>query len=122
MSSLKIGLQLGYWQAQPPDDIIGAAQRAERLGYDTVYTAEAWGSDAFTPLAYIAAHTEKIRLGTSVVQLSARTPTATAMDAHIGPPFPRPRHFGARSLWATSRRGLVRTAFFQALVQNAGVH
>ena len=79
MSSLKIGLQLGYWQAQPPDDIIGAAQRAERLGYDTVYTAEAWGSDAFTPLAYIAAHTEKIRLGTSVVQLSARTPTATAM-------------------------------------------
>lgn len=79
MSSLKIGLQLGYWQAQPPDDIIGTAQRAERLGYDTVYTAEAWGSDAFTPLAYIAAHTEKIRLGTSVVQLSARTPTATAM-------------------------------------------
>ncbi|MCH2185771.1 LLM class F420-dependent oxidoreductase [Myxococcota bacterium] len=79
MSSLKIGLQLGYWQAQPPDDIIGAAQRAERLGYDTLYTAEAWGSDAFTPLAYIAAHTEKIRLGTSVVQLSARTPTATAM-------------------------------------------
>ena len=79
MSSLKIGLQLGYWQAQPPDDIIGAAQRAERLGYDTVYTAEAWGSDAFTPLAYIAAHTEKIRLGPSVVQLSARTPTATAM-------------------------------------------
>ncbi len=79
MSSLKIGLQLGYWQAQPPDDIIGVAQRAERLGYDTVYTAEAWGSDAFSPLAYIAAHTEKIRLGTSVVQLSARTPTATAM-------------------------------------------
>ncbi len=79
MSSLQLGLQLGYWQAQPPNDIIGAAKRAESLGFDAVYTAEAWGSDAFTPLAYIAAHTEKIRLGTSVVQLSARTPTATAM-------------------------------------------
>lgn len=77
--SLKIGMQLGYWQAQPPEDIIGIAQRAESLGYDTLYTAEAWGSDAFNPLAYIAAHTEKIRLGTAVVQLSARTPTATAM-------------------------------------------
>ena len=79
MASLKLGLQLGYWGAQPPDDIVGIAQEAERLGYDSVFTAEAWGSDAFTPLAYIAAHTSKIRLGTAVVQISARTPTATAM-------------------------------------------
>ena len=49
MRSLKLGLQLGYWQAQPPPDIVGAAQEAERLGFDSVYTAEAWGSDAFTP-------------------------------------------------------------------------
>jgi len=81
MSTLKIGLQLGYWQAQPPEDPIGLAQEAERLGFDSVWTAEAWGSDAFTPLAWIGAHTSKIRLGTSVVQLSARTPTATAMAA-----------------------------------------
>jgi F420-dependent oxidoreductase-like protein len=79
MSSLKLGIQLGYWGAQPPEDPVGVAQEAERLGYDSIYTAEAWGSDAFTPLAYIAAHTSKIKLGTSVVQLSARTPTATAM-------------------------------------------
>jgi F420-dependent oxidoreductase-like protein len=79
MSSLKIGLQLGYWQAQPPTDLIGVAQEAERVGYDSIWTAEAWGSDAFTPLAWIGAHTSRIRLGTSVVQLSARTPTATAM-------------------------------------------
>jgi F420-dependent oxidoreductase-like protein len=57
------------------------AQEAERLGYDSAWTAEAWGSDAFTPLAWIGANTSKIRLGTSVVQLSARTPTATAMAA-----------------------------------------
>jgi F420-dependent oxidoreductase-like protein len=79
MSSLNIGLQLGYWQAQPPTDLIGVAQAAESAGYDSIWTAEAWGSDAFTPLAWIGAHTSKIRLGTSVVQLSARTPTATAM-------------------------------------------
>jgi len=77
--SIKLGLQLGYWGAQPPEDPIGIAKEAERLGFDSVYTAEAWGSDAFTPLAYIAAHTSKIKLGTAVVQLSARTPTATAM-------------------------------------------
>jgi F420-dependent oxidoreductase-like protein len=81
MSSLSIGLQLGYWQAQPPPDLIGLAQAAESAGFDSIWTAEAWGSDAFTPLAWIGAHTSKIRLGTSVVQLSARTPTATAMAA-----------------------------------------
>jgi F420-dependent oxidoreductase-like protein len=77
--SLKIGLQLGYWGAAPPADLIGLAKEAESLGYDSIWTAEAWGSDAFTPLAWIGAHTSRIRLGTSVVQLSARTPTATAM-------------------------------------------
>jgi len=79
MSALKLGLQLGYWGAQPPEDPARSAIEAEKLGFDSVWTAEAWGSDAFTPLAYIAAHTSKIRLGTAVVQLSARTPTATAM-------------------------------------------
>jgi F420-dependent oxidoreductase-like protein len=78
---LKLGLQLGYWGAQMPTDLVPLAQEAERLGYDSVWTAEAWGSDAFTPLAWIGAHTSRIRLGTSVVQLSARTPTATAMAA-----------------------------------------
>ncbi len=77
--SLKVGLQLGYWQAQPPQGFLELAIEAEKLGYDCVFTAESWGSDAFTPLAWIGAHTSSIRLGTGVVQLSARTPTATAM-------------------------------------------
>lgn len=76
---MKLGLQLGYWQAQPPEDLVETAREAERLGYDKLFTAEAWGSDAFTPLTWIAAHTSKIKLGTAVVQLSARTPAATAM-------------------------------------------
>ena len=79
--ALRLGLQLGYWQAKPPLGFVQLAQEAERLGYDSVWTAEAWGSDAFTPLAWIGAQTSRIKLGTAVVQLSARTPAATAMHA-----------------------------------------
>jgi F420-dependent oxidoreductase-like protein len=79
MSDLKLGLQLGYWPAAPRPDFVELAQEAERLGYDSVWTAEAWGSDCFTPLAWIGAQTERVKLGTAVCQISARTPTATAM-------------------------------------------
>jgi F420-dependent oxidoreductase-like protein len=71
----------GYWGASPPPDIIAVTQEAERLGFDSVWTAEAWGSDALTPLGWLAGHTTRIGLGTAVVQLAARTPTATAMAA-----------------------------------------
>ena len=54
---------------------------AEKLGVDTVWTAEAWGLDAIAPLAYIAAKTERIRLGTGIMQISARSPSMTAMTA-----------------------------------------
>ena len=78
---MKLGLVWGYWTAQPPDNIVELTREAESVGFDSVWTAESWGSDAFTPLTWIAAHTERIKLGTSVVQLSARTPVATAMAA-----------------------------------------
>lgn len=81
MAKLKLGLQLGYWGALYPANHVQLAQLAEQLGYDSVWTAESWGNDAFTPLAWIGAHTSKIRLGTSVAQLSARTPTSCAMAA-----------------------------------------
>ena len=81
MANLKLGLQLGYWGALYPANHVQLAQQAEELGYDSVWTAESWGNDAFTPLAWIGAHTSKIRLGTSVAQLSARTPTSCAMAA-----------------------------------------
>lgn len=80
-SPVKLGLMWGYWGQLPPPDVIATTQEAERLGFDSVWTAEAWGSDAFTPLAWIASNTSTIRLGTSVVQIAARTPTATAMAA-----------------------------------------
>jgi len=81
MADLKLGLQLGYWSSTPPTGFVALAQEAERLGFDSVWTAEAYGSDALTPLAWIGASTSRIRLGTGVCQLSARTPTATAMAA-----------------------------------------
>ncbi len=79
MSELKLGLQLGYWGALYPASHVELAREAENLGYDSVWTAESWGNDCFTPLAWIGAQTSKIRLGTGVAQLSARTPTACAM-------------------------------------------
>lgn len=81
MKDLKLGLQMGYWGAGPDPRMVEIAQEAERLGYDAVFTAEAWGSDVFTPLAWIGAHTSRIRLGTGIAQISARSPTATAMAA-----------------------------------------
>ena len=72
---------MGYWSAGPPAGALEAIKEADRLGFDSVWTAEAYGSDALTPLAWWGAHTERIRLGTGIVQLSARTPAATAMAA-----------------------------------------
>lgn len=78
---MKLGLQLGYWSSQPPPNLIPLVQEAERLGFDSVWTAEAYGSDALTPLSWIGSQTSKLRLGTAVCQLSARSPTAMAMAA-----------------------------------------
>src|SRR5579872_4650779 len=81
MGALKLGLQLGYWGAGPPPNAVQQVLEAERLGFDSFWTAEAYGSDALTPLAWWGSHTETIRLGTAIVQISARTPAATAMAA-----------------------------------------
>ncbi|HTO01614.1 MAG TPA: LLM class F420-dependent oxidoreductase [Microthrixaceae bacterium] len=78
---MQLGLQLGYWGQLPSPDWVERAVAAEELEFTSVWTAEAWGSDALTPLAFLAARTSRIQLGTSVMQLAARTPTATAMSA-----------------------------------------
>ena len=79
MGNLTLGLQLGYWGALYPSAHVDMAVAAEKLGFDSVWTAESWGNDCFTPLAWIGAHTSRIRLGTGVAQLSARTPASCAM-------------------------------------------
>ncbi len=79
--TLKLGLQTGYWNAGPPAGVTEQVEVAEALGFDSMWTAEAYGSDALTPLAWWGAKTSTIKLGTSIVQMSARTPAATAMAA-----------------------------------------
>ena len=77
---MKLGLSIGYSRAQL-DIPVKLVQRAEELGYDSVWTAEAYGTDAVTPLAYLAAVTKRIKLGTGIMQLAARTPANAAMCA-----------------------------------------
>jgi F420-dependent oxidoreductase-like protein len=81
MANLKLGLTLGYWGSGPPANAAELALEVDRLGYDSLWTAEAYGSDALTPLAWWGQATEHVRLGTALCQLSARTPTAMAMAA-----------------------------------------
>ena len=77
---MKLGLVVGYSQSElklPMDEIL----EAERLGFDSVWTSEAYGSDALTPAAWILARTTRARVGTAIMQVPARTPTSTAMSA-----------------------------------------
>src|SRR6185503_11111811 len=78
-ASMKLGLAIEY-AGRGVDVPIERIQRCEALGYDSVWTAEAYGSDAITPLAFVAAHTKRIRLGTGVMQLAARSPAMAAMQ------------------------------------------
>lgn len=79
--ALKLGYNTGYWGSGPPAGALEAIKEAERLGFDSIWTAEAYGSDCLTPLAWWGSHTERVKLGTAIVQMSARTPAATAMAA-----------------------------------------
>lgn len=79
--SLKLGFNSGYWAGGPPTGAAESVVEAERLGFDSIWTAEAYGSDALMPLAWWGARTERIKLGTAIIQISARTPAATAMAA-----------------------------------------
>ena len=79
---MRLGFSMGF--AAPgtsPSELIALAQEAERLGYDSAWAAEAWGSDAVTVLSWLAATTTTIKLGTGILQIPARTPAMTAMTA-----------------------------------------
>src|SRR3954451_9787858 len=80
-SDLKLGYSTGYWAGGPPVGAPEAVAEAERLGFDSLWCAEAYGSDVVTPLAWWGAATKKLRLGSAIMQMSARTPAAAAMAA-----------------------------------------
>jgi F420-dependent oxidoreductase-like protein len=77
---MRLGLNFGYWGSGASDNI-AVAREAEGLGYHSLWTAEAYGSDSVTPLVWLAAHTERINVGTAIMQMPARTPAMTAMTA-----------------------------------------
>lgn len=81
VSSVRIGLNLGYWGMGNDSDNLALAVEAETLGFSVVWAAEAYGSDAPTVLAYVAARTERIDVGSAVMQIPARSPAMTAMTA-----------------------------------------
>src|SRR3954462_5410468 len=80
-SELKLGLNTGYWAGGPPPGIEETIAEAEKLGFDSIWTAEAYGSDCLTPLAWGGASTGRPKLAPAIVQMSARHPAATAMAA-----------------------------------------
>jgi F420-dependent oxidoreductase-like protein len=78
---MRLGINLGYWGAGMDADNLAVAQEADRLGYAVCWAAEAYGSDAPTVLAWVAAQTERIDVGSAIFQIPARTPAMTAMTA-----------------------------------------
>src|SRR6266702_629213 len=80
LRAVKLGLHLGYWGAVPID-VMPLVQEAERLGFDSIWSAEAYGSDAVSWLAWVASRTERLGFGTAIMQIPARTPASTAMTA-----------------------------------------
>src|SRR5213592_4764420 len=72
-NDLKLGLNTGYWSAGPPPGVEEAVAEADRLGFDSIWTAEAYGSDVLTPLAWWGASTNNVRLGTAIMQMAAMT-------------------------------------------------
>src|SRR4051794_41417810 len=79
---MRLGLSVGYWGlGLSNEDQLSLVKEVESLGYDSVWTAEAYGSDAATVLAWLAAHTERIKLGSAIFQMPGRSPAMTAMTA-----------------------------------------
>jgi len=80
---MKISISIGsaYYNGEDWDDLVEYTQEADKLGVDQAWSAEAWGMDAIVPLAYLAAKTEKIKLGTGILQISSRVPSMMAMTA-----------------------------------------
>jgi F420-dependent oxidoreductase-like protein len=81
IGDLKLGLNTGYWAGGPPPNITETIAEAETLGFDSIWTAEAYGSDGLTPLAWWGSQTQTLQLGTAITQMSARQPAMTAMSA-----------------------------------------
>src|SRR5947199_10861059 len=77
---MELGLHLGYWGAQPID-VLPLVEEAERSGFESIWSAEAYGSDAVSWLTWVASRTERMSFGTAIMQIPARTAATTPMTA-----------------------------------------
>ncbi len=116
---MRTGIFLAYWPWFTPEEQSELALLADDLGMDSVWIAEAWGQDAVSVLGYLAARTEHVALGSGLMQIPARKPTATAMaactlDVLSGGRF----RLGPRAQRPAGQRGLVRRPVLPA----AGAH
>jgi alkanesulfonate monooxygenase SsuD/methylene tetrahydromethanopterin reductase-like flavin-dependent oxidoreductase (luciferase family) len=102
-----------------PLEPIALAHEAERLGYDSAWAAEAWGTDCVTVLSWLGATTEKIKLGSAIMQIPGRTPANTAMTAVTLDLLSGGRFL--LGLGTSGRRGLARRALGQAAHEDARV-
>ena len=92
-----IGIGSAYYNGEDWDQLVDYTVAADRMGVDYVWSAEAWGMDAVVPLAYMAARTKNIMLGTGIMQISARVPAMIAMTAPEAPtscPLGAPKNAG----------------------------
>ena len=113
---MRLGLNVGYWGlGLTTEDQLALVREAESLGYDSVWAAEAYGSDAATVLAWLAAQTERIKLGSAIFQMPARTPAMTAMTAATLDQLSNGRMLlGIGSSGPAGGRGLARAALRRA--------
>ena len=119
---MRLGLNTGY-SGPRMAHTMELILEAERLGYDSVWTGEAYGSDVITFLAWVGALTKKIRLGTGIMQMPARTPAMTAMTAMTLDALSGGRFIlGARTVGSAGGRGLARRAVRQAAAALPRVH
>ena len=117
---MKLGVHIGYWGlGLSSEDQLNIVQEAERLGYDSVWAAEAYGSDTATVLGWLAGQTSTIRLGSGIFQMPGRSAAMTAMTAATIDQLSERAHDPRdRLLRAAGRRGLARAA----LRQTAAAH
>ena len=120
---LKLGLNTGYWAGGPPPGAAEAVAEAERLGFDSIWTAEAYGSDCLTPLAWWGA-VDRAHEARHRDRADVRAPAGRDGDGgdDDGPPLRRALHPRPRRLRTAGRRGLVRDAVRQAARAHARVH
>ena len=116
---MKLGLGIGPMGAPGGERMVELAKEGESLGYDTVWCPEIYGADCFTPLTWVGAHTSKINLGTSIMQISARTPASAAMHAVALDYLSKGRLIlGYRRFGSASCRGVVWPALPKTLGEN----